>query len=241
MGFNDYNFDNGEQAVVADFSDDLTRKNFTKKVLGLLGVMLSMCFGLILTVKVLHTNGVVTAGVGLFSYGALIFSTVMYFSMLLTAVCCCRPLLRKVPINFIFLFTWTLFFSHVISFVGLTYDIQTITSAMGGTAAITVMVSLLVAFTNFDFSKLLPIIGAVLMAWVLTLFICMIVGFQFNRFVYAGIGTTIFTIYLAVDLKMMVGGGRYQYSEDEYVLAAINIFLDIINIFMYMLQFMRSD
>lgn len=244
MGFDDYNFNNdGEQGLIADFTDELTRKNFTKKVLALVGIMLTMCFGLVMVVKALSTgdDALIRAGYGLYSTPALIFSTVMYISMLLLAICCCRGLLRKVPINFIFLFLWTMFLSHIISFLGLLYDMDTVVSAMGATALITLTVSLLVAFTNFDFSKLLPIMAIVLLGWIFVNLIALIIGWRWDSVLKGVIGATIFTIYLAIDLKMMVGGGRFQYSEDEYVLAAINIFMDIINIFTYMLRIFSGN
>lgn len=118
---------------------------------------------------------------------------------------------------------------------------QTIIASMGATAGIVLIVAGLIAFTNFDFSKLLPIISIVLLGWVITIIITRIIGVSWNQTLIGVIGVTIFTVYLAVDLKMMLGGGRYQYGEDEYVLAALNIFLDIINIFLYMLRFMKSD
>ena len=59
--------------------------------------------------------------------------------------------------------------------------------------------------------------------------------------VYSGIGMTIFIIFLAIDLQMIMGGGKYEYSEEDYVLAAINIYLDVINIFLYVLQAFGSN
>ena len=55
--------------------------------------------------------------------------------------------------------------------------------------------------------------------------------------VWSGVGMTIFIVFLAMDLQMIMGGGRsMEYSEEDYVLAAINIYLDVLNIFMYVLE-----
>lgn len=40
---------------------------------------------------------------------------------------------------------------------------------------------------------------------------------------------------------MIVGGRRFSYSPEDYVLATINIFLDIIYIFIYLLQIIGSS
>jgi len=157
--------------------------------------------------------------------------------LLFGALCCCSSLLRKSPQNYGFLFVWTLLESHLISFIAIRYDTATVSLAMGITAGICLLVAALVWFTPFDFTKLLPAMTVVLFIWILTTFIGRLVWGNFGmNSVYAGIGCTIFTIFLAIDLKLITGGGRYELSEDDYVLGAIYIYLDIINIFLYVLQ-----
>merc|ERR1712179_299619 len=162
----------------------------------------------------------------------------MSMVLLFGALCCCQGLLRKSPQNYGFLFLWTLFESHLISFIALKYDTETVVLAMGITAGIVLLVFCLVWFT-----KLMPIMCVVLLVWVLSTFIGRMVFGSFGemRSVYAGIGCTIFTIFLAIDIKLITGGGRYELGEDDYVLGAIYIYLDIINIFLYVLQFLGGS
>ena len=240
MGFDDYNFNNDQNdGIPADFNDDTTRKNFTKKVLALVGLQLTMTFGAVTSVAIVENAkpmGETLAGKGLFTPELLWFSIVMTFVLLFGATCCCSSILRKAPHNFGFLFLFTVFESHLISTVGLRYDIGAIGSAMGATAGVVLIVAALVAFTNFDFTKLLPIMFAVLLSWILVVIITRLMGVQWDRTLYCCIGVTIFTIFLAIDLKLVLGGGKYQYTEDDYVLASLNIYLDILNIFLYILQ-----
>ena len=54
--------------------------------------------------------------------------------------------------------------------------------------------------------------------------------------VYASLGALIFSIYLVFDTQLMLGGKhKYAISPEEYVFAALNLYLDIVNIFMYIL------
>lgn len=129
----------------------------------------------------------------------------------------------------------------MISFIGLKYDADTVALAMGTTAFIVIAVSLLVWLTPFDFSKLLPIMSIVLLGWIVVVMVTRIIGVAWSRTLYASIGVTIFTIFLAVDLKMITGGGKYELGEDDYVLGAIYIYLDIINIFLYLLQLFDNN
>ena len=46
-------------------------------------------------------------------------------------------------------------------------------------------------------------------------------------------GVLLWTAYIVVDVQMIVGGShhKYQFEEDEHVFATINLYLDIINLF----------
>lgn len=230
----------------AGFENHNVRQRFIKKVTGILGIQLLMTFGLVLATSFScqekAPNGLsVCMGTGLFSMPLVFTSMAASMVLLFGALCCCSSLLRKTPHNFIFLFIWTMFESHLVAFCALRYNTEAVTMAMGITAAIVLLVSGLVWFTKFDFSKLLPVMCIVLLVWFFcTLFGRLFFGEWMNG-LYAAIGCTIFTIFLAIDLKMIVGGGKYELSEDDYVLGAIYIYLDIINIFLYVLQFFSDN
>jgi len=228
------------------FDNENVRGRFVKKVTGILGVQLLITFVMTLGASSACQdieNGLnVCMGKGLYSMPLVFTSMVGSMVLLFGALCCCQGMLRKSPQNYAFLFVWTLFESHLVSFIALKYDTQTVCLAMGITAGIVLLVSCLVWFTSFDFTKLLPIMMVVLLVWVLTTFIGRLVfgGFGMNS-VYAGVGCSIFTIFLAIDIKLITGGGRYELSEDDYVIGAIYIYLDIINIFLYVLQLLGGS
>ena len=60
-----------------------------------------------------------------------------------------------------------------------------------------------------------------------------------------GIGAFVFFLYLIYDTQMMMGGKhKYALDPEEYIFAALNIYLDVINLFMYILMIVvcsRSD
>jgi len=62
------------------------------------------------------------------------------------------------------------------------------------------------------------------------------------RLVYAGIGAIIFSLYIIFDTQMMMGGKhKYSLDPEEYVFASLNLYLDIINLFLYLLQIIGSS
>ena len=55
--------------------------------------------------------------------------------------------------------------------------------------------------------------------------------------IYASLGALIFCLYLVFDTQMMLGGKhKYAISPEEYIFAALNLYLDIINLFLYILM-----
>jgi protein lifeguard len=54
--------------------------------------------------------------------------------------------------------------------------------------------------------------------------------------IYASLGALLFSCYLVFDTQLMMGGKhKYSISPEEYIFAALNLYLDIINIFLYIL------
>lgn len=47
--------------------------------------------------------------------------------------------------------------------------------------------------------------------------------------------------FLAFDTQMLMGNRRYSLSPEEYIFGALNIYLDIIYIFSFFLQFFGSS
>ena len=47
--------------------------------------------------------------------------------------------------------------------------------------------------------------------------------------------------YLVYDTQIMMGGGKmYSISPEEYIFAALNLYLDIVNLFLYILQLVSA-
>jgi hypothetical protein len=55
-------------------------------------------------------------------------------------------------------------------------------------------------------------------------------------FAIALISAILFTAYLIYDLQLLMGGRKYEISPDEYIAASISIYLDIVQIFLNILQ-----
>ena len=95
--------------------------------------------------------------------------------------------------------------------------------------------------TREDFTIKWGILVVVLMAMLQLL----IFGFFWptNSFLYSlycTLGVVLFGIYLIIDTQMIIGGKRIQLTVDEYVAAALLLYVDIIQIFLYILSLLSK-
>lgn len=63
-------------------------------------------------------------------------------------------------------------------------------------------------------------------------------AFHGMRLLYAFFGALLFSGFIVLDTQMIVGGkhSKYSFSLDDYCMAAINLYLDIIQLFLFLLE-----
>lgn len=159
---------------------------------------------------------------------------------------CCADVVRPFPRNYVFLVLFTLFMGGLTGFTSARFDAKEIGIAVGITAALFLFLTLFAVFVKKDFTGW----GLYLMAALFILFLFGIVVFVFGlfsdddgtfrilRIILSVCGTIIFSFYIIYDTQQIVGGEnrKYTYSTDDYVFAAISLYLDIVNLFSCLLQ-----
>jgi FtsH-binding integral membrane protein len=53
---------------------------------------------------------------------------------------------------------------------------------------------------------------------------------------YCCLGVILFGVYLVIDTQLVIGGRRLEISMDDYVVGALILYMDIIQIFLYLLR-----
>ncbi|KAH8412338.1 hypothetical protein KR009_001386 [Drosophila setifemur] len=155
-------------------------------------------------------------------------------------MCCCRTPFVCCPCKWILLVIYTAAHSIVVSYVASRYHPRMVLMAVGICALLVIALTLFAMFAPCDFTScwvFIFILGIAL----LILGICAII-FR-NRIltiVVMSLGVLVYSIYLVVDIQLMIGGRRHknQYSEDQYILAAMSIYHDIVYLFIYILVLM---
>jgi len=48
-------------------------------------------------------------------------------------------------------------------------------------------------------------------------------------------------MFLVYDTQMLIGGRKYELTEEEYVFGALTIYIDVIQIFLYLLSILGNE
>lgn len=156
----------------------------------------------------------------------------------LIAIMCNPGLAKNYPTNYVMLSLLTLGISFM---TGLTCSAFTTSSVLMAVGMTTLVVAGLMCFamqTKHDFSGM----GPYLFIALLVMFFTSLIGFFFwnsiMETIYCSCGVLVFSMYIVYDTQLIVGGKHHahQFSIDDYVFAAINLYLDIINLFIMMLR-----
>lgn len=219
------------------------RHGFIQKVYGILCAQLlltTLCGGVVMNYgePMLRTN----PGMVMFC----LFAS-MAVSIGMICVFMCNPgLMRSSPTNYVLLFIFTLAESVLVGFIGLQYTKQSVLIVTAVTAFIVLGLTLFACQTSYDFTGMGPylmcaVLGLMGMSFVM--WIAAMCGlsnspaFRFLHLVYAGVGAIIFSFYIVYDTQLIVGGKHgTQFSIDDYCMAAISLYIDIIQLFLFLLQ-----
>ncbi|KAL6085177.1 hypothetical protein STEG23_032192 [Scotinomys teguina] len=177
------------------------------------------------------------------------------FAMIII-LACCRDVRRQVPLNYILLTLFTLLEGLLLGSMSVFYKAEEILWAAGATTVVTLMLTLFALQTKWDFTLLNGVLFACLSVFIIYGIIALVIRSYWLHLVYAALGTLLFSMdtylvdtynlkkqffslfqYLVMDVQMIVGG-RYHYEVDpeEYIFAALNIYVDIINLFIFILD-----
>ena len=166
-------------------------------------------------------------------------------------ITCCEKCAREVPTNYIVLFCFTLCEAVVLGITCLFVNAAAVGLAAAMTAAVTLGLTVYACTTKTDFTGMGPyLVGALL-----SLIVCSLIGSLFGMLynvpflqnMYAGCGCLLFSLFIIYDTQMILGGKdasgnarKAEISLDDYVFAALNLYLDIINLFIYLLQLLND-
>lgn len=218
--------------------EKVVRMGFVRKVYSVLMVQLAVTFGI----------------VGIFTFSEpvrnfvqstpeLLFSAIGISFVALIAMACCTSVTRTYPYNYLALAVFTLCESYLVGTIASFYKTDAVLIAVGGTVLITLGLTLFAWQTRIDFTAMSSAIFVTALSFMLFGILVAIMRSNILRIVYAAIGVLVFGLFLVYDTQLILGGKHreYSYGPDDFIIAALNVYLDIINIFLYLLRIFGSS
>ena len=222
------------------FDDRDVRRGFIRKVYSLLTLQILFTCGLS-SLFIIDDNAkqFLTSHEGII----LTWMSMIGLFVLMISMICCHQIARKFPQNYGFLFLFTILMSYIVSGVTCQYQTNNILIAFGATASVTLGLTLYSFQTKYDFTGW----GMGLTGFLfLLIFSSLILGFTNSNVLnlaYSIGGALLFSLFIIYDTQLIIGGKhkKYQFSPDDYVFAAISLYIDIINMFLFILGMTERD
>jgi FtsH-binding integral membrane protein len=216
---------------MSDLQPEEMRRGFIRKVYGILSIQMLATVALIVpfyTVPELKVFVILNPGLA----PAASIITIVFM-----CVICCKPqLARTFPQNYFLLAGFTL---SLALFLGCTLVHQTgVLVAAAVTTILVIALTIFAVTTDIDFSGMSPYLFCASIALLCFGILAGVLQIPWLTTLWASLGAFLFSIYLIHDTQTIVGGKHisYQIGVDDYVFAALVLYLDIINLFLYILH-----
>jgi FtsH-binding integral membrane protein len=161
------------------------------------------------------------------------------FTLWIVSMCCIfcsKKMARTVPWNYILLLIFTVSMGSIVMFCTSQYEPKSVLMATGMTFVVVLGLSLYVWNTKDEIdygSAGCTIIGCVLSTMCLVLLFSDV---NRNNTLYSALFCVMFGFYIVYDTHLIVGGGHYEIDAEDYIIASIIIYMDIINLFLHVLR-----
>ncbi|KAF0045330.1 hypothetical protein F2P81_001859 [Scophthalmus maximus] len=163
------------------------------------------------------------------------FVSYAVFFVSVCVISCCGSFRRRHPWNLVALSVLTLSMSYMVGMIASFHQTDSVIMAVGITAVVCFTVVIFSLQTKYDFTSCHGVLFVCLIVLIFFGLLCIFIRNRILHIVYAGLGALLFTCFLAVDTQLLLGNKEMSLSPEEYVFAALTLYTDIINIFLYIL------
>ena len=165
---------------------------------------------------------------------------VAYFVSFIALVCC--RLDKQVPTNYGLLLVFTVCTSWMVAVACKRTEPMIVLEAAVLTLSVTIAITFYAFTTDKDFTVFGPLLHIFGFVFCTAGLLLALFGFHMGL-LWSVVGVILFSFYLLFDTQMIMGGDkkRYQFDEDSYILASVTLYLDIINIFLYILEILNES
>ena len=153
------------------------------------------------------------------------------------AILCCFA--RVHPTNMILLVAFTVCEAYMVAGITAAYDKNVVIQAGLATSLATGALTIYAMKTKTEIQVFAAMAFVVYLAMFPLMIIGAIMGGSFLHTIYCCLGLLFYSLYLIIDTKLICGHDKHNgiaMDHNDYVVGALMLYLDIIMIFVYILQ-----
>jgi len=160
---------------------------------------------------------------------------VLFLSCLLS---CLQEKLRSCPTSGLYLTLFTGCMAYLMGYLALSVSTTALLLSGLSTLGIFSGLSLYAIQTTYDYTATGGYLLVALLGLLLFGFMASFVHAPFLGIVYSSAGSLIFSWYIVYDTQLIVGGDhrKIMFHTDDYVMASVSLYLDIVNLFLMLLD-----
>ena len=150
-------------------------------------------------------------------------------------------LARTVPINYILLFAFVFCESVIVAYACASVgNPKIVMIAAMMTMGMTLILTAFAWTTKIDFTICFGLLFVLLGSLLLFGIMCIIVRSDILYLFYCTLGIFVYGVYLLIDTQLICGGHTWQLSEEDYIVGALILYMDIIVLFLKILSLLAS-
>ena len=133
--------------------------------------------------------------------------------------------------------------TYIIGYVGIIYSPTTL--LLGGVSTLTMFsgLTLYAVQTTYDYTQHTSILISSLLGLICFGFFMTFFHIPYLSIIYSSLGAILFSFYIIYDTQLIVDGKHrtLSFTENDYVIAAISLYTDILNLFLFILQIIGGN
>ena len=143
---------------------------------------------------------------------------------------------QQVPTNYILVTIFSLSFGWWVAACTMLFTKASVLYVLFLTVVTVTSLTVYAFITKNDFTGLGSFLSTALTLLIVASFMQIFFPIPLYNLIVTYFSLLLFSVYLIYDVQLVVGDKEKKFSEDDYILAALNIYLDIINIFIQLLK-----
>lgn len=232
---NNNNFNN--YTSFDQFEDKKLRKKFVRKTLFTFSLSLFTTLGFCIGFKNIPTIDTFVKS----ELGEALYILSVSTTFLTMFVClCCEDLLRKTPSKYIIYSLFVLAISYSLGITSLYIKSDILYISIIVTSGTTTSLILYSFIATTDFTEYYTYAVAIFFSLILIGIVNIFFNNTIIHVIISGGGALVFACFIVFDMQMIIGQKhiKYKYNIDDFILAAMSLYLDVINMFLYIIQFL---